>query len=75
MSTSSGFFLQQYTRVRVQQTLVLYCVIFRSTYFEEHLQTAASENVFMKLKKIKIYHNESGFFNINIRNKFVIVIS
>ena len=27
--------------------------IFQSTYFEEHLQTAASENVFMKLKKIQ----------------------
>ena len=32
-----------------------YCEIFRSTYFEEHLCTAASENVFMKLRKIKIY--------------------
>ena len=26
-----------------------YCEIFQSTYFEEHLQTAASENVFMKI--------------------------
>ena len=26
-----------------------YCEIFKSTYFEEHLRTAASENVFMKL--------------------------
>ena len=32
-----------------------YCEIFKSTYFEEHLCTAASENVFMKLRKIKIY--------------------
>ena len=24
-----------------------YCEIFRSTYFEEHLRTAASENVFV----------------------------
>ena len=32
-----------------------YCEIFKSTYFEEHLQTGASENVFMKLSKIKIY--------------------
>ena len=31
-----------------------YCEIFKSTYFEEHLRTAASENVFMKLRKIKI---------------------
>ena len=29
--------------------------IFKSTYFEEHLQTAASENVCMKLRKINIY--------------------
>ena len=31
-----------------------YCEIYKSTYFEEHLRTAASENVFMKLRKIKI---------------------
>ena len=30
-----------------------YCEIFKSTYFEEHLQTVASENVF-----IKIIHKE-----------------
>ena len=29
--------------------------IFKSTYFEEHLPTPASENVFMKMRKIKIY--------------------
>ena len=28
---------------------------FKSTYFEEHLRTAASENVFMKPRKIKNY--------------------
>ena len=28
-----------------------YCEILKSTYFEEHLRTAASENVFMKLRK------------------------
>ena len=32
-----------------------YCEIFKSTYFEERLQTAASEDVFMKLRKIKTY--------------------
>ena len=32
-----------------------YGKIFKSTYFEDHLQMAASENVFMKLRKIKIY--------------------
>ena len=31
-----------------------YCKIFKSIYYEEHLQTAASENVFMKQKKKKI---------------------
>ena len=29
-----------------------YCEIFKS---EEHMRTAASENVFIKLRKIKIY--------------------
>ena len=29
-----------------------YYEIFKSTYFEEHLWTAASENVLLKLKKI-----------------------
>ena len=29
-----------------------YREIFQSTYFEEHLCTAASENLFMKLRKI-----------------------
>ena len=33
-----------------------YCEIFKSTYFEEHLRTAASGNVLMKLRKIKIYN-------------------
>ena len=31
-----------------------YCEIFKNTYFKEHLRTAASENVFLKLL-IKIY--------------------
>ena len=30
-----------------------YYDIFKSIYFEEHLRMAASENGFMKLKKIK----------------------
>ena len=30
-----------------------YCEIFKSTYFEEHLRTAAPENVLMKLSKNK----------------------
>ena len=32
-----------------------YCEVFKSTYFEQHLPTAVSENVFMKLRNIKIY--------------------
>ena len=32
-----------------------YCETFKSTYLEEHLRKAASENMFMKLTKIKIY--------------------
>ena len=32
-----------------------YYEIFRSICYEEHLQTPVSENVVMKLKKIKIY--------------------
>ena len=31
------------------------CEIFKSTYFEEHMWMASSENVFMKLRKIKYY--------------------
>ena len=30
-----------------------YWEIFKSTYFEEHLRTAASENVFMKLPELR----------------------
>ena len=32
-----------------------YWEIFKSTYFEEYLRTAASENAFMKMTKIKNY--------------------
>ena len=35
-----------------------YCEFFKNTYFEEHLRTAATENVFMKLRKLKIIHKE-----------------
>ena len=36
-----------------------YCEIFESTYFEEHLRTAASENVFMKLRKKRLFKETS----------------
>ena len=32
-----------------------YCQIFTGIFFEEHLRTASSENVLMKVRKIKIY--------------------
>ena len=39
-----------------------YCEIFKSSYFEEHLRTAPSENVFMKpydeTEKKKLVHKE-----------------
>ena len=31
---------------------------FKNTYFEENLRMAASKNVFMKLRKFKIYSSE-----------------
>ena len=37
--------------------------VYRSIYFEEHLQTAASENVFMKLRKIK--NNSRGVLTLH----------
>ena len=39
-------------------TQMLSCEVwetFKNTYFDEQLRTAASENVFMKLRKTKIY--------------------
>ena len=48
-----------------------YYEIFKGTYFEELLSTASSENVLMKLGKIKNYPLEvlTDFFNISTRNK------
>ena len=43
-----------------------YCEIFKSTYFEDHLRTAASENVFMKLRELKITHKK---FQLYIKQK------
>ena len=60
-------------RPAVRRTAVLeslfnsrYYEIFKNTYFEEHLGTAASENVFMKLRKIKILRS----FNCTLKNRF-----
>ena len=52
MLTSCDCFLQENTCLKSLFNSG-YCEIFKSTYFEEHLQTAASENVF-----IKIIHKE-----------------
>ena len=71
-----------YRKTRVLESLFNseYCEIFKSIYFEKHLWTAASQNVFMKLRNIKIYlqevlilHQKTSFFNISIRDKFMII--
>ena len=47
MLTSCGWFLT--TAPSFESVFnTEYCEIFQSPYFEEHLQTAASENVFIK---------------------------
>ena len=51
----------QYSQEKQENTMLEslfnseYCEIFKSTYFEEHLRIATSENVFMKLRKITDY--------------------
>ena len=59
-----------------RKTLVLeslfnseYCEIFKSTFFEKHMRTAASENVFMKLRKTKIYPY-GVFFYLTLKHRF-----
>ena len=46
-----------YRKTRVLESLFSseYLEIFKSIYFEEHPWMAASQNVFMKLRNIKIY--------------------
>ena len=58
MLTSCGSFLHEKT-CNFQN-----CEIFQSTYLEEHLQTAASENVFIKIihKENKLYIKKPRFF-------------
>ena len=43
-----------------------YYQIFKGTYYEEHLRTTASENVFMKLQEINIYKE----FDSTLKKKF-----
>ena len=43
-----------------------YYQIFKGTYYEEHLRTTASENVFMKLQEINIYKE----FHSTLKKKF-----
>ena len=42
----------QYSQDRQENACVRVSRIFKSTYFEENLRTAASENMFIKLRKI-----------------------
>ena len=53
-----------YTKTPVLESLFnsQYCEIFQSTYFEEHLQTAASENVFILIKRINTTFKKPRFF-------------
>ena len=44
----------------------MFCKIFKSTYFEENLQTATSGNIFLRCFNFTL---KTGFFNINFRNK------
>ena len=52
-----------YTKTPVLESLFnsQYCEIFQSTYFEEHLQMAASENVFRFIKRINFTLKNSIF--------------
>ena len=45
-----------------------YCEMFKNTYFEQHLRTA-SEDVFMKRRKIRIYKFIRSF-NFTLKNRF-----
>ena len=62
-----------YTKTPVLESLFNseYCEIFQSTYFEEHLQTAASENVFIKIfiKRINFTLKNPDFFNVNYQKQ------
>ena len=44
-----------------------YCETFKSIHFEEHMRTAASENMLMKLRKI--YSSRVRTLHIVIRNR------
>ena len=54
-----------------------YCEILKSIYYEERLQTAASDSVFMKLKNLKFIkslslHFEKGIYqylNISLQKR------
>ena len=53
-----------YTKTPVLESLFNseYCEIFQSTYFEEHLQTATTENVFIFIKRINFTLKTPRFF-------------
>ena len=54
-----------------------YCEIFKSTYFEKHLRTAASEHMFIKLRKENAHKKFQGLRvplkNEKFKNKFLLV--
>ena len=52
--TSRGCFLQEIPVLECHFNSE-FCKILKSTYFQEHLRMPASENVFMKLRKIISY--------------------
>ena len=55
-----------YTKAPVLESLFNseYCEIFQNTYFDKHLQTTASEIVFIKIihKENKLYIEQPRFF-------------
>ena len=63
-----------YTKTPVLESLFNseYCKIFQSTYFEEHLQTAASENLFIKIIHNPIFSTSMSETSENICFYFMI---
>ena len=50
-----------------------FCEIFKGTYFEEHLRSAASENVFMRLRKMFSYFQKfiQRSFNFTFKKQVI----
>ena len=74
--TSRGCFLQEIPVLECHFNSE-FCKILKSTYFQEHLRMPASENVFMKLRKIISYFQkfthkakEKNCFRLSARVRF-----